>query len=139
MFTRDLPPLMYNSSLYIKFFWVDDYYISGILATSVNATYMKFNKIYIINNNLVEKTFMNKHSEYTAFGHIPNKINGMYKLWKNLLANQLSKFPSLVSNNANLLTQNDFMFIKNFAWTTDLWKPYIYNKTNDYDIGLNIQ
>ena len=128
---------MYNASLHIKFFWVDDYYISGILATSVNATYLKFNKIYIINNNFVEQLFMNKQADYTVFGHIPNKINCMYKLWKNLLANQLSKFPSLMSNNPNLLTKNDFLFINNFVWTADLWLPYLSaNNTKDYDLNI---
>ena len=118
---------MYNASLHIKFFWVDDYYISGILTRSVSATYLKLNKIYIVNQNLVERTFMNKKTDYASFGHIPDKINMMYKIWKVLLVNQIKKYPSLFVNNTDFLAKQDFLYIKNFRWSADLWLPYLKN------------
>ena len=132
LLTNDLPPLMYNSSLHIKFFWVDDYYISGMLATSVNATYFKLNQIYIVSDNIVEKTFKPSW-DYTVFFHIQNQTNTMHKFWKHILANQLRKMPSLAGNNASFLNQSDFLFIKNFAWTTHLWLPYLKDENVEID------
>ena len=126
---------MYNNSLHIKFFWVDDYYITGILTKSVNATYHKLDPMYIVKENLVEKFFTNKKCEYISFGHIPDKINMMYKLWKILLGHQIRKYPLFMSN-TNFLTNQDFLFIKNFKWSTKLWLPFLKNNDieNDYNV-----
>ena len=125
MFTGDLPELMYKTSFHLNFFWVDDYYITGILATGVNATYKSFNSLYIVNNNLVETRFLGKQSEHTVFGHIPGHINKMYKLWNFVLENQLNRFPSLNRMNPKFLTDNDFIKLNDFYWSKDFWLPFI--------------
>jgi hypothetical protein len=126
---------MYNASLHIKFFWVDDYYITGILTKSVNATFHKLDTLYIVEQNLVHKSFTNKKSDYTSFGHIPDKINMMYKLWKILLGHQIRKYPLFFKSSSNFLTNEDFVFLRNFKWSADLWLPYL--NSNDIENDEN--
>lgn len=123
IFTGDLPKIMYDTSWYIKFLWVDDYFITGILAEAVNATLVSFNSLYIVNSGLVESRFQSKTTSYkTVFGHIPNAINKMYKLWKFAFEMQLEKFPSMKSN---LLRNKDFVYIPEFHWSDYIWKPFL--------------
>lgn len=125
LFTGDMPAEMYKKSLYLKFMWVDDFYITGLLADAVNATHRNWNSLYIINSGLVETTFLNKKSDRVAFGHIPKKINKMYSVWKFVFETQLAHFPSLKTHKAMLLEKNDFTYIDNFHWSMDIWKPYL--------------
>lgn len=128
IFTGDLATEMYEKSFYLKFLWIDDFYITGLLADAVNATHTYFNSMYMVNKGLVESTFMGKHGDHTIFGHIPDSINRMYKLWKYLLANQLSYHPSLKTNNARLLRKKDFTYIPDFNWSEDIWKPFLVSE-----------
>lgn len=105
--------------------WVDDFYITGLLADAVNATHRSFNSLYIVNSGLVESTFQGRHSDHTVFGHIPNSINKMHKLWKFIFENQLVHHPSLGSFNAYLFKKNDFTHLREFSWSSDIWKPYL--------------
>ena len=125
LLTGDLPYQMYKTSFYIKFFWVDDYYITGMLAKGVNATYEFFNSLYIINSNLIEQRFLGKQSDHTAFGHIPGQLAKMYSIWDFILKNELSKFPSLHKSNAHLLVPNDFLYIKELKWNDKIWEPFL--------------
>ena len=60
----------YNASLYIPFFWVDDYYITGAVANAVNATYAQLGSLYTIPEQLAHTRFMSTKSFYTImFGH----------------------------------------------------------------------
>ena len=68
LLTGDLPPLLYNISWYIKFMWIDDYYVSGLLIRGVNASYYHFNSLYILNSELVPKRFSGKFGDFTLIG-----------------------------------------------------------------------
>jgi hypothetical protein len=125
LMTPDLPAQLFNASLYTKFFWVDDYYMTGLLVSAVNATYQFFNSLYIINSNLVEQRFTGKESEYTVFGHLPGQLNKIYNLWSIILNNQIVRFPNLKKARASIVEENDFAYLDLFQWTRNIWDKYL--------------
>lgn len=139
--TNDLPKQMYFTSQYVKFFWVDDYYMTGMLAHGVNVTYEFFNSLYIISNGLVEQRFLSKQtSSYTVFGHLPGTLNKIYTLWDFILKNQLNSFPSLCKQNAHLIYPNDFKNLKNFEWSRQLWDEFLRPPVLELDnLNENVQ
>jgi hypothetical protein len=123
---------MYNASLYTKFFWVDDFYMTGLLARAVDGvSYESFNSVYIVNTNFVEERFTGKQSEYTVFGHLPEKLNTLYRVWKKILKKQFQNNPKLFSTHAEVVQKNDFSYIKNFKWPIDFWVPYLNNHSTE--------
>lgn len=69
--TGDMPKKMFDVSQYIPFFWVDDYYITGAVASAANATYVQFGSLYTILEELAHIRFMSQKSFYTImFGHL---------------------------------------------------------------------
>lgn len=85
MFSGDVIPTMYNASFNTPFFWVDDFYITGLLASKVKATYKKFNSVYALGPS----TFLSKFTESDkwrtlTFGHVHN-LDWWYTVWKNVL------------------------------------------------------
>jgi hypothetical protein len=141
--TGDLPKLMYDTSWYVKFFWVDDYYMTGLLIRGVNASYEFFNSLYIINSNLIDQRFTGKQSDFTVFGHLPDQLNKIYNLWDYILRNQMSRFPSLLKINAQVIFENDFKHLKDFRWTSEIWneflKPIVDDGSNDKPLSLFYQ
>ncbi|CAF3836514.1 unnamed protein product [Adineta steineri] len=95
--TGDMPAKMYNASLYVPFFWVDDYYITGAVATAANVTYAQLGSLYTIPQQLAHTRFMSSKSFYTImFGHFPGSMNNMREIWRRILTMQKYKFPTRV-------------------------------------------
>ena len=64
----------YNASLYIPFFWVDDYFITGAVASAANVTYAQLGSLYTIPQQLAHTRFMSSKSFYTImFGHFVSR------------------------------------------------------------------
>jgi hypothetical protein len=124
LITPDLPPLLFNASLYTKFFWIDDYYITGLLREAVDADFQNYNSLYEVYPDLVEKKFTEKESEYTIFGHLSESLNKMYSIWEVILENQLRRFPSLYSLNASITGNSDFHYLRPFQWSQNVWNAY---------------
>ncbi|UJR22761.1 hypothetical protein I4U23_025793 [Adineta vaga] len=96
--TGDMAAKMYNASLYIPFFWVDDYYITGAVATAANVTYAQLGSLYTIPEQLAHTRFMSAKSFYTImFGHFPNSLNNMREIWRRILTLQLYKYPDRIN------------------------------------------
>ncbi|CAF1280249.1 unnamed protein product [Rotaria sordida] len=95
--TEDLPAKMYNASLYVPFFWVDDYYITGAVASAANVTYVQLGSLYTIASDVGKQRFISPQSFYTImFGHFPRSMNNMREIWRRILTMQKSKFPTRV-------------------------------------------
>ncbi|CAF2715251.1 unnamed protein product [Rotaria sp. Silwood2] len=95
--TGDMPAKMYNASLYVPFFWVDDYYITGAVASAANVTYAQLGSLYTIPQQLAHTRFMSSKSFYTImFGHFPGSMNSMREIWRRILMMQKHKFPKRV-------------------------------------------
>ena len=84
--TPDIIEDMYNASQYTPFFWVDDFYVTGLLAQKVGVIHQKFNSVY----TLGPSTFFEKFSDESkwrtyAFGHVHN-MNHMFYVWRRVIA-----------------------------------------------------
>jgi hypothetical protein len=65
----------YNASLYVPFFWVDDYYITGAVASAANVTYAQLGSLYTISEQVAHTRFMSAKSFYTImFGHFVSEF-----------------------------------------------------------------
>ncbi|CAF0833343.1 unnamed protein product [Adineta ricciae] len=110
--TGDMAAKMYNASLYIPFFWVDDYYITGAVASAANVTYAQLGSLYTIPEQLAHTRFMSAKSFYTImFGHFPNSLNSMREIWRRILTLHQHKFPNRIRVNSftwdETIHQND--------------------------------
>lgn len=83
--TVDVADAMFNASLQTPFFWVDDFYVTGLLANKVGVVHENFNSVY----SLGPSTFLQKFTEPNRWltlvvGHVHN-LNYMKVVWKNAL------------------------------------------------------
>jgi len=84
LMSADLITPMYQASLDIDFFWIDDYYVTGLLASAVNASFRSFNSLYVFAPKHVKRAFVYKKSESVVFGHfshLSDAINQMIFIW----------------------------------------------------------
>ncbi|CAF1220814.1 unnamed protein product [Rotaria sp. Silwood1] len=95
--TGDMAAKMYNASLYVPFFWVDDYYITGAVASAANVTYTQLGSLYTIPEQIAHSRFMSSKAFYTImFGHFPGSMNNMREVWRRILISQKYKYPKYV-------------------------------------------
>jgi hypothetical protein len=83
----DLASRFYNFSLYTKFFWIDDYYLTGLLAKSANVTFVKQNSLYVLNPEHIETMFKSKNANWLLFAHYShstNLLDRMRTLWSQM-------------------------------------------------------
>ncbi|XP_060080973.1 beta-1,3-galactosyltransferase 1-like [Ylistrum balloti] len=66
---------------YVPFFWVDDYYITGMLAKRVGVTQQRLNDAYILNGKVVVDRFKNDTNNKLLFFHV-GKQNTIYSMWE---------------------------------------------------------
>lgn len=66
----------------VAFFWIDDFYVTGLLAKRSGVSHVKLNSVYVLSPN----TFYGKFSEASSrkkliFGHVQN-VNDMKTVWR---------------------------------------------------------
>jgi hypothetical protein len=125
---------MYNISKYIRFFWVDDFYVTGLLVDAVNGTRQNMRSVYAIYpwQNTYDQ-FKEKGSYYNIFQHSSDETNKMYLIWRIISSIQFNRHPLLKSYRAKLLYEGDFNYLENFKWAdSDYWRKY-RKKSEDYD------
>ena len=88
MMSTDVAEQMYHASMETPFFWVDDFYVTGLLAKKVGVKHRKFNSVY----TLGVSTFLDKFTEDSkwrtlTFGHVHN-LNHMVRVWKKVVADR---------------------------------------------------
>jgi len=86
--TPDVASAMFNASFKVPFFWVDDFYVTGLLARQVGVSHQNFNSVYMLSPS----TFLQKFTEPNVsstlvVGHV-HKINSLKIVWNNVLAEQ---------------------------------------------------
>ena len=118
LITSDLAPDLFKVSFYVPFFWIDDYYMTGLLARAVNSTYVKMNTLFAIKTGkpeFVYEKFFKKNGQSPVFGHSPSNIDLTYQIWKIILFRHFTN--SFDENLAQPhVSFNDFELIKNFKW-----------------------
>ena len=86
MMTTDVIANMYNTSLYTPFFWVDDFYVTGLLAQKVGVVHQRFNSVYYLSSAKFFAHFTeNDRWRTLTFGHV-HDLNQWNKVW-NLVLN----------------------------------------------------
>ncbi|VDI05263.1 beta-1,3-galactosyltransferase 1 [Mytilus galloprovincialis] len=79
--STDMTSRMYNASLYEKFFWVDDYYITGMLPSHIKVKQKRLNEAYILNGRVVYDKLVNDTKNQLMFFHVP-KLNTIFSMWR---------------------------------------------------------
>jgi hypothetical protein len=114
IFTGKLAKQMFRYSFYIKYIFIDDYYVTGLLARAAKASYYKFNSLFSLSTKKVMENFLKEQSEYITFGHMKhdkNIIDSMIILWSNMVKNQLKK--NQLNRNVNESIINEHLCGKN--------------------------
>ena len=84
MFTNDLIPLMYEASFSTPFFWVDDYYVTGMLAEKAGAKYVMLNSLYSLFPSDFLAKFTGDSNRLLTFGHV-HDLNQWHFVWKRVV------------------------------------------------------
>lgn len=130
LLTNDLPQIMYNRSFYVKFFWVDDFYMTGLLANASNATLEFYNSLYALTGERLENGFVDKRADFSLYGHLSKAAsNKMYSFWKRILKRRLAN--AHLDYSRGLVEFERFKFIEDFHWSRDIWDEYLVFK-HDY-------
>ena len=116
--TSDIVPEMFNASLHVRFFWIDDYYISGLLVRAINASYESINSLYKFHVRLIKDGFRQKNGQLPVFSHSPRSVDIVYEMWKMIISRHLN------NNHDKLSTQFEDLFVLkqncklllNFEW-----------------------
>ncbi|CAF3574495.1 unnamed protein product [Adineta steineri] len=90
--TRDLIQPLVEATQHIPFFWIDDYYITGLLPraiqSSVHVNYLYINSLFVVNVDLVEQRFLSPFGlSSLVFAHMPLSVNRLLYVWQNLMSN----------------------------------------------------
>ena len=85
--TGDLPKLMYQLSFHVRFFWVDDYYMTGLLARAAKARHLEANSLFVLNSKKVENEFNGNKADWLIFGHfskLKSSLSRIQVLWNKI-------------------------------------------------------
>lgn len=85
LFTGDLVPLLYEQTFLSKFFWIDDYYMTGELAHKINATLEFQNKKFILDYTRIEKSLDEKILRNTLAIHLKGDSKKEWYFWQALM------------------------------------------------------
>lgn len=112
LLTLELAKEMYNVSKLTKFFWIDDYFVTGMLVRTLNVSFRNFNKFYVLHSPSVIDKF---EIGTKIFGHVSGTAKYFYVIWNQIFKEQLKLLPKLP-----IELQNDLNLIdKEFWWTKD--------------------
>lgn len=79
--TSDVVKSMYKMSLETEFFWVDDFYVTGLLVKKLGIKHKRLNECYMLNGkSAVEKLKADEEHRTLKFFHV-GKLNLIYDLW----------------------------------------------------------
>lgn len=85
LMSTDVVQKFYNKSLTTPFFWVDDYYVTGMLARDTNVTPTSLNDRYILENKTDMKSALKNDSKTRfVFVHSPDTPTSTY-VWQQFL------------------------------------------------------
>jgi beta-1,3-galactosyltransferase 1 len=93
--TQDLIQPLFEATRYIPFFWIDDYYMTGLLPrairSSMNVKYLYINSLFVVNVDVVEQRFLSPFGlSSLVFAHMPLSVNRLLHIWQHLMTNSQS-------------------------------------------------
>ena len=87
LMTTDVAVAMYNVSYDVPFFWVDDFYITGLLPLKLGPSVVRhtqFISSYVLNGRLLEEKFTGPQWYQYVFSHVHN-LNAIQAVWKTVV------------------------------------------------------
>lgn len=95
LFTQDLVQPLFNATYTIPFFWIDDYYITGLLPRALPSTvrvhYLHINSLFVVDIDRVERRFLSPFGLASlAFAHMPTSADRLLHIWRRFIANSQS-------------------------------------------------
>ena len=83
---------MYEASLRVPFFWVDDVWTTGLVPPKAGVALTDFNSLYVFGGgrDWTERFYMfndKKTFNFYIFGHFPERTDAIYALWHSTLVN----------------------------------------------------
>ena len=87
--SADVVKELYKASYYVPFFWVDDFYVTGMLVKRINLQHRRLNDGYILNAKVALEKLTGDNAHVLKFFHV-NKMNHFHKMWK-ILRQRLNK------------------------------------------------
>lgn len=127
--TGDLVNEMYNISKFVKFIWVDDFFMTGVLGAATNSNFVEFNSVYLMFESDKEKKFRSKEYDYKIFAHVSEGFKLVYSIWNIILFTEITNDKNLLNYNAKLNYDSDFNFLDFFNWAYREYWTDLFNKT----------
>lgn len=91
--TWDVVRDMYEVSRYTEFFWVDDFYVTGLLVQKIDGVrHEKLNDNYDLSAKTALKNLKDDKEQKKKFFHV-HKLTDIYKMWKIVLQRKKSNCP----------------------------------------------
>jgi len=102
----DVASAMFNASFRIPFFWVDDFYVTGLLAEEVGVTHQNFNSVYM----LTPRAFLQKFTEPNVsltlvIGHV-HSLNSLKIVWNSVLAQERGRKTNVTTTKTRILSSH---------------------------------
>lgn len=79
--SADVVKALYKASYHVPFFWVDDFYVTGMLVKRINVQHRRLNDGYILNAKVALEKLTGDNAHVLKFFHV-NKMNHIYKMWE---------------------------------------------------------
>jgi len=87
LMSTDVAVAMHRISYDVPFFWVDDFYITGLLPLKLGPTVVRhtqFISSYVLNGRLLEEKFTGPQWYQYVFSHVHN-LNAIQAVWKTVV------------------------------------------------------
>jgi len=86
LISRELIPAMYKEAPYVKFFWIDDYWMTGMVGKIVKSDLIFLNNHILINPFKIRTNYEKRLP--TLYGvHTDHDINFLTEMWDKILLN----------------------------------------------------
>ena len=82
--SSELIPAMYEESQYVRFFWIDDYWMSAMLGKAVNVQLIFRNNHIIIKPEKIRENYK-KRIDGLYGAHMDHDLNFLIEMWNHLL------------------------------------------------------
>jgi len=87
LMSTDVAVAMHRVSYDVPFFWVDDFYITGLLPLKLGPSVVRhtqFISSYVLNGRLLEEKFTGPQWYQYVFSHVHN-LNAIQSVWKTVV------------------------------------------------------
>ena len=82
--TPDVAMVLHEVSYHVPFFWVDDFYITGLLPLKAgNIVHRQFNSAYVLDGTKLEEYFTGPQWHIYVFSHLKD-LNKILRVWNKL-------------------------------------------------------